>query len=309
MNILRTKNLYLQACQQAEDVHAMTDEERTRLQRHLFKMYKEIEAVCVKHNLTVMLAYGSVLGAVRHGGFIPWDDDVDVFMPRKDYELLINRYADELPDYLKIYAPNSRLKALSRFAKIVDVRTRFISATSEDRGDPSQGIFLDIFPIEYVSDKPLAIKVKRFMSMGLMYIGTSVGQYRSKNSRYRKLMSTSTPAKVNYWLRNCLGFCFSFFNYQQWMNITDKYCRGSKETNSMGDIVGFSRWKPLPKEVYLPAIEGTFDGEKVFLPHNPVAHLVATYGNWQRIPPPEERWQHFIRYIVFPEDNQQPVNS
>ena len=92
MNILRTQNLYMQACRKSSDVHELTSDELKRLQSHLLKMYKELESLCVKHNLTVMLAYGSVLGAVRHGGFIPWDDDLDVFMPRKDYELLINRY-------------------------------------------------------------------------------------------------------------------------------------------------------------------------------------------------------------------------
>lgn len=309
MNFFRTKGLYLEACRHADGVHEMTDDERKRLQEHLLKMYKEIESVCERHELTIMLAYGSVLGAIRHGGFIPWDDDLDVLMPRKDYELLINKYADELPDYLKVYAPNSGGKTIGRFAKVIDVRTKLIAATSEDRNDPSQGIFVDIFPIESLSNSALKNKVKRYVSMGLMYIGTSVGQYRSHNKRYKKLMSVSLASKVNYWLRNTIGFFFSFLNYQQWMNLTDWYCRGDKDTEFMSDIVGFSRWKPLPKDVYVPASIGEFEGVKVYLPHDPVAHLEATYGNWQRIPPPEERWQHFIRYIVFPEDDHQSVES
>ena len=120
MNIIRTKDLLQEACYASDDVHLMTDEERTRLQQHLLGMYKEIEAVCVKNDLTVMLAYGSVLGAVRHGGFIPWDDDLDLFMPRRDYELLINEYADELPAHLKVYAPNCKNGTFGRFAKVID---------------------------------------------------------------------------------------------------------------------------------------------------------------------------------------------
>ena len=119
----------------------MTDEERTRLQQHLLEMYKEIEAVCVKHDLTVMLAYGSVLGAIRHGGFIPWDDDMDLFMPRRDYELLINDYADDLPEHLKVYAPNCKNGTYGRFAKVIDTKTKFIPAGVEDTGSPKQGIF------------------------------------------------------------------------------------------------------------------------------------------------------------------------
>lgn len=292
----------MQACRTSGDVHELTSDELKRLQSHLLKMYKELESLCVKHNLTVMLAYGSVLGSVRHGGFIPWDDDFDVFMPRKDYELLINKYSEELPEHLKIFAPNSRSKAIYRFAKLVDVNTRFISVTSEDRNDPSQGIFLDIFPLEYVSNKQWRNRIKRIVSLALMYIGTSVGQYRGKNKRYRNLMCQSLAGKMNYWIRQTIGLFFSFKNYQQWMNIIDKYCRCDKESDYMGEVLCSSRWKPLPKDVFLPVSEGSFEGTRVFLPHNSIAHLEAEYGNWQRIPPPEERWQHFIRKIVFPDE-------
>ncbi len=302
MNILRTKDLYLQACRSSGDVHELTSEELKRLHQHLLRMYKDLEKLCIKYNLTVMLAYGSVLGSVRHGGFIPWDDDLDVFMPRKDYELLINKYAEELPRHLKIYAPNSRMKALSRFAKVVDIRTRFITATCEDKNDPSQGIFLDIFPLEYVSNRQWRNKVKKFISLVLMYIGTSVSQYKGNNKRYRNLMCQSKAGKVNYWIRQIIGLFFSFMNYQQWMNLIDKYSRCDKESDYVGEVLCSSRWKPMRKDIFLPAIEGSFEGTKVFLPHNPIAHLEVTYGNWQRIPLPEERWQHFIRKIVFPNE-------
>ena len=123
--MLSTKDLYMKACMQSEELHAMTDEERSRLQEHLRKMYLEIEKVCDRHNLCMCTGYGTVLGAIRHKGFIPWDDDMDLLMPREDYDKLINLYADELPENLKIYAPNSKQKAIYRFAKVVDTNTRF----------------------------------------------------------------------------------------------------------------------------------------------------------------------------------------
>ena len=303
MNFIKTRDIFMQACMHSPDLHEMTDEERSHLQRHLLKMYKEIEAVCVKHDLTIMMAYGSLLGAVRHGGFIPWDDDLDVIMPRRDYELLINQYADELPEYLKVYAPNCKKnKARTRFAKVVDVRTKFIMADEDDVNDPSQGIFVDIFPIEYLENSPLKNRILRYVAMVMMYIGTSVGQYKAHNQLYRELMSTLVATRINYWLRNTLGFCFSFLSFQQWMNMIDKFCRCDKESNFMGDAICDYKWKPMPKDIYLPAIEGAFENTRVFLPHDPIANLVETFGDWQRIPPPEERWQHFISKIEFCDD-------
>ena len=299
MNLIRTKDLLQEACYASADLHEMTDEERTRLQHHLLGMYKEIEAVCLKHDLTVMLAYGSVLGAVRHGGFIPWDDDMDLFMPRRDYDLLINDYADELPDTLKVYAPNSKNGTIGRFAKVVDVNTRFIPAGAQDIGSPKQGIFVDIFPLDALPKRSVFKKLKRFVAMGLMYIGASVGQYEFEGSSYRKLMMHSTATKINYWLRQTIGFCFSFLSYQKWMDMVDNICRNDNHTGYMADLLGDFAWKPIPISVFCPPRRAHFENTDVLLPHDAVKHLEDYYGNWQRIPPPEERWLHFISEIRF----------
>lgn len=299
MNILRTKNLLQEACLNSEDVHPMTDEERSRLQQHLLEMYKEIEAVCVKNNLTIMLAYGSVLGAVRHKGFIPWDDDMDLFMPRKDYDLLINVYADELPEHLKVYAPNSKNGTFGRFAKVIDTKTKFIPAGVRDTGSPKQGIFVDIFPLDSVKIRPWRNKVSRLIGMAMMYIGDSVGRYKTRNPLFRQLMMHSTATKINYWLRQGIGFLFSFKGYQEWMNTVDRFCSNDKPTGYVSDLLGDYTWNPIPIDEFCPPTTGEFEGTTVFLPHLPVKHLERYYGNWQWIPPEEERWQHFIREIRF----------
>ena len=297
MNLLRTKLLYQEACRNSPDVHVINESERKELQYHLLNMYKDIEAVCIKHNLTVMLAYGSVLGAVRHGGFIPWDDDMDLIMPRKDYELLINQYAEELPNYLRIYAPNSRNKAIARFAKVVDIRSKFIEAEADDLDDPSQGVFVDIFPLDSISVNSFLNRINRFISMSLMYIGSSVGFYEKRSANYRKLMTFSIAARFNYWIRYCLGFLGSFISFQEWMNLIDKFCKNVSETGYLDELVGGYLWQPMPKSLFLPPVRGQFEGIDVFLPHDAVRHLEQTYRDWKRIPPEEEREQHFINCI------------
>lgn len=130
--MLSTRNLYMQACYKSKDLYQMTDEERLKLQAHLRQMYLEIEKVCDRHGLRMMVAYGSALGALRHQGFIPWDDDLDLLMPREDYDRLINNYADELPQQYKVFAPNSKNGPICRFTKVVDTTTRFLGPGAKD---------------------------------------------------------------------------------------------------------------------------------------------------------------------------------
>ncbi|MBQ6167384.1 MAG: LicD family protein [Muribaculaceae bacterium] len=307
MNFIRTKDLLQEACYASDDVHQMTDDERTKLQHHLLGMYNEIEAVCVKHNLTVMLAYGSVLGAIRHGGFIPWDDDLDLFMPRQDYELFINEYADELPSHLRVYAPNSKNGTFGRFAKVIDINTKFIPAGVRDNGSPKQGIFVDIFPLDSIKKRPFRNKISRFVGMAMMYIGESVGRYKAHSKLFRQLMMHSTTTKINYWFRQTIGFLFSFIGYQKWMNLVDSFCANDNQTGYVSDLMGDYTWNPIPVVEFFPPTIGKFEGRNVFLPHQPIKHLERYYGNWQRIPPEEERWLHFIREIRF--ENKKPLNE
>ena len=295
--------MFQEACYGSADVHQMTDDERSRLQHHLLEMYKEIEAVCVKHDLTVMLAYGSVLGAIRHGGFIPWDDDMDLFMPRRDYELFIKDYAEELPDHLKVYAPNCKNGTFGRFAKVIDTNTKFIPAGVADTNSPKQGIFVDIFPLDSIPNNKLRNKLNRYIGMALMYIGSSVSQYENKSLLYKKLMMHSTGTKINYWLRQTLGFLGSFMSYQRWMNVVDSFCANDKQTGYVSDLLGDYTWTPIPLNEFCPTSTGEFEGTTVFLPHYPVKHLERYYGDWKRIPPEEDRWQHFIREIRFDDSN------
>ena len=299
MNLFRTKEILQEACYASDDVHQITDEERSRLQKHLLGMYKEIEAVCVKHNLTVMLAYGSVLGAIRHGGFIPWDDDMDLFMPRRDYDLFINEFADELPNHLKVYAPNCKNGTFGRFAKVIDTKTKFIPAGVRDTGSPKQGIFVDIFPLDSIKKIPIRNKISRYVGMAMMYIGESVGRYKSDNTLFRRLMMHSTSSKINYWMRQTIGFMFSFLSYQKWMDIIDHFCANGDQTGYVSDLLGDYTWCPVPVNEFFPPTIGEFEGRSVYLPHQPIKHLERYYGNWQQIPPEEDRWLHFIRYIKF----------
>ena len=80
-------------------------------------MYRDIEAVCNLHGIQICLAYGNVIGAMRHNGWIPWDDDLDIHMSRQDYELFLSKFASELPSQYKVSSYLSEGGSCARFDK------------------------------------------------------------------------------------------------------------------------------------------------------------------------------------------------
>lgn len=297
--MLSTKDLYQKACMQSKELHVMTSKERIQLQNHLREMYLEIERVCDKHHLRMCTGYGTVLGALRHQGFIPWDDDMDLLMPREDYNKLINEYADELPANLKIYAPNSKNGPIVRFAKVVDINTRFIFPGAKD--EECRGVFIDIFPIENTSSSIGLIKLKRLYAMFLMIVSSSVDLYKNQDPLYKSLMCSTKPGARSYKLRLLIGRLFSFCPYEFWYNYLDLFLQYTKDTPTCsvpsGDGAKWRYFFPYPKSLYFPAKKMKFDDIEVYVPNQAEFHCEIEYGDWKCIPPVEERWQHFIKEI------------
>ena len=218
----------MQACKNSKDLHVMTDEERNKLQAHLRQIYLDIEKVCQKHNLQMMVAYGTVLGALRHKGFIPWDDDIDLMMPRKDYDLLVNKYAEELPAKYKIFSPNSKNGPIYRFAKVVDTTTRFTLTPSI--ATEKNGIFVDIFPLENAFTSKLRIRWTQLKACFLMYVATSVANWRSESKEEKLLMTTSIAGSFIFYLRQSIGFLFSWRSPEKWYDTFDKAVTNNPES-------------------------------------------------------------------------------
>lgn len=112
------------------------------------KILKDFKSICEKNNFTYFLAYGTLLGAVRHKGFIPWDDDIDVAMPREDYEKLIKYFENNKTKYTLINHKNNK-NYNNEFSKITDDSYILIEKNAKCK---NYGIFIDIFPIDAVGN-------------------------------------------------------------------------------------------------------------------------------------------------------------
>ena len=291
----------MEVCNKSSLLHAMTNDELLLLQAHLRQMYLDIEKVCDIHGLRVMIAFGSVLGAVRHQGFIPWDDDIDVLMPREDYDKFVQLYAEELPSKYKVYAPNSKNGAISRFCKVVDTTTRFITPLIEGDKDEN-GFFLDIFPLENTPSSMWLVKCRMYWSFFLMYVADSVAQYEGRNKFAENLMNGSKAARRNYRFRQFIGWFFSLKSRQTWYNLIDKFQNYRKDTGYVCWPAGPTCLKsfiPREKEIFFPLRRGKFDDIEVYLPAQPEKFCELQYGDWQELPPENKRYQHYIKEMKF----------
>ena len=107
-----------------------------------------VHSFCVENSIKYSIAYGTLLGAVRHKGFIPWDDDIDIIMPRNDYDRFCKIYQDS--DEFKLY-DFSRKNSLIPYGRVCDVKvTRVISETAWTKEDT--GVWIDIFPVDGVEE-------------------------------------------------------------------------------------------------------------------------------------------------------------
>ena len=105
-----------------------------------------LHQICEAHGLRYSLAYGTLLGAVRHTGFIPWDDDVDIMMPREDYDQLLTIWNEVAPTGYIMMNGNTVVDSSDNFTKIVKDKTTFLQREDDRNKDLHKGIFVDIFP-------------------------------------------------------------------------------------------------------------------------------------------------------------------
>ncbi len=120
-------------------------------QERMLSLLLVFDQVCQKYNFTYWLDHGTLLGAVRHNGFIPWDDDLDVTMPREDYENFLLVAQQELPPSVFLQTKKSDLCSPVHYVKLRDRNSTYIDAWEEDRDVCyHQGIFMDVFPVNFI---------------------------------------------------------------------------------------------------------------------------------------------------------------
>lgn len=270
-------------------------DEMIELKTCLVEMYLDIAHVCERNGLCLMLGGGSTLGSVRHKGFIPWDDDLDLLMPRKDYNKFAELFEKELSDKYILVAPNRSAPAKTRFPKIIKKGTTFRELT-DLYSEFYCGVFLDIFILENVPKNIIHRTLKGVLCSGLMYMGAQAYWYEHQGEAIRRHMLRTVEGTKAYKKKRIIGRLCAVIPSYRWYNMIDSAVQHKHETGLMGIPTGRKHYfgEILPTFVYLPVSEGIFENHTVKLPHNCDAYLRNLYGNYMEIPPVEKRERHLI---------------
>lgn len=241
----------------------------------------EISRFCEEHGLRYSLAYGTLLGAVRHKGFIPWDDDVDIMMPREDYDRLMELWPEAAPAGLILDRCDLDPENCNVFSKIRKDHTTFLQFESERDNAHHKGIFNDIFPAEHVPDGKLAKKLQfvDFAFMLLFNRGYTSGSKGIVGLGERVLLKL-VPKKKYY-------SASRFFAKQgrRWNG------KPTKQIVFPVTIRDCRRYYPADLFEHLEKIE--FQGRTYLSFADADRFLTIRYGDYMRLPPEEDRvWKH-----------------
>lgn len=257
------------------------DNQLTPLQSKLLDMFKWFHAFCEQYDLRYYALGGTMLGAVRHQGFIPWDDDIDVGMPRKDYKRLQQLLKGQTGRYILEY-PGLKEDYFYPISKLYDTTTTLIENT---RNHIRRGIFLDIFPLDGLGNslneaqrnyKPIANKLNLLLARTT---GIRTGRKWSKNLAI--LIARIIP--------NIL-----LDNRELLLSIDDLCQKRDFDTCAYGgNFLGAWRFKEImSREIMGMPTSYKFEDMQVYGAQNYDGYLTNLYGNWQQLPPKEKQVTH-----------------
>ena len=279
----------------------LTDEETIQLKSLLLNMHNYIINVCDKNGIKVMMGGGSCLGAIRHKGYIPWDDDLDLMMPRDDYERLIALYKEgAIDERFHFEYPNKKVDVKNTFLKVFMKNTTFADIFVDKDTFPS-GIFIDIFPIDYAPENNIHRKLKALMSDGLQFICTCTLMSQYPNKNLKLFYGQDKDANKRYKMRLLIGKVFSVVSHRRWVYWFDKLNKKSKPSKLMTVPTGRKHYLPetLPASVFTPTVECEFEGVKSYTPNGYHQYLTNLYGDYMQVPPEDKRERHFVVDIKF----------
>jgi lipopolysaccharide cholinephosphotransferase len=263
------------------DRYSCNDADLRKIQLMQLDALTEIDRTCRKRGWTYYLVAGTLLGAVRHGGFTPWDSDVDIAMFRADYNDFCRRANDTIDPKYYVHSDHVDPKYRPAHARVVIRNTRFVEKGNRAAGENS-GFYVDVFPLDDIvrtpgrADKMLADLVRLLQ--------------RVKAFRNGKVHSAHRSRTLVVWAAALLT---SWMSTERLRRLIDRFMtrgngKGASFATNYCSRYGIVR-QAMPKDYYGAPIEILFEGRKFCAPREHLKWLERIYGDFRKLPPENKR--------------------
>jgi lipopolysaccharide cholinephosphotransferase len=287
--------IYLQGngcdCMSSDKLRELMPDELEQLHLCLLRILKDFIWICNKYDLKYTLGGGSALGAVRHHGFIPWDDDLDINMPREDYEKFKKIFFEELSDKYELRVPNSEYGSSTLFMKLLKKETIYKQQFTYNEREPAY-VWIDIFPFDYVSENRIKRYIKGFISEVMAYVFVSRFIYEHRNrttDEYYKKVKNRTVYSARLLMAR-----FIPVHFMRLYDFFDRFVQTRNRTTILTCATGRNHYlgECIDARCFSNAENGEFEGLTVKLPYKYEIYLRQLYGDYMQIPLVEKREHH-----------------
>ncbi len=270
------------------------DESLKKLQNLELEMMVKIDEICKKHHLLYYLMGGTLIGAVRHKGFIPWDDDIDIGMPRPDYERFLSIAEKELGEEYGILTPYNTANYKFSFSKVINKKMKILYKSS--RKENKWNIWIDIFPLDSMPKNKIHFLLRKYYLLfrrGMVML-----------SAFEDVVSTEHKKRPFY--ENALIFLAEHVRVSKYLDTNKQIRKFDKALKRydfnrgpfMVNVMGLYKFKTVfERSVYGDTKYLEFENHLFRVPKQYDYFLTRLYGDYMQLPPVEKRNHHKIEFI------------
>ena len=252
-----------------------------KAQLRMLDMLIEVDKICRKHDIQYWLDFGTLLGAVRHGGFIPWDDDLDITVLRKDYKRLRELLKKELPEQFIFQDWTTDKYAFDHYGRVKDTKSLFDYPLFRKQKDT--GLHIDIFTVE----KGVSIKLKKRIDFLFGRV------FRTLNNYGYVTCDSVLKRKLLYFSAICLAPIV-------YLSVGLERIAAKFTSDDLLILSFATNWysERHEKDIF-PLQEIPFENYSFYAPNNVDKYLTHVYGDYKKLPPEEQRNGHDVKIEIY----------
>ena len=254
------------------------------------EILKDVHDFCLKNDIKYSLCGGTLIGAIRHNGFIPWDDDVDIVMPRPEYDRFIHTYQSQKGYKLFSHEIKGGKNVRIRLTKVCDMQKTIMDKGAYVWTNEDTGIGIDIIPAD---GAPMTLdEAQKHIASLAKYAGI-VDRYRTKYASFSCINRYKTPiAKLKFVIRKVRGYFIDRNCVMKFIDIQKQYDYQSSSFFCAGYVYGVGEW--LPKCILEEFELHKFENTVFFITKQYDNYLKRVFGNYMVLPPENKRTSHDI---------------